>query len=75
MNDLEKYFTENNGNLIHKYKHYFDIYVDISQASGELMFTYWKSEYLTAVHCRCGKATLVPELKYTVWISIQIANN
>jgi hypothetical protein len=26
MNDLEKYFTENNGNLIHKYKHYFDIY-------------------------------------------------
>lgn len=26
MNDLEKYFTENTGNLIHKWKHYFEIY-------------------------------------------------
>ena len=26
MNDLEKYFTNNTGNLIHKWKHYFDIY-------------------------------------------------
>ena len=26
MNDLEKYFTENTGNLIHKWKHYFNIY-------------------------------------------------
>lgn len=26
MNDLEKYFTENTGRLIHKWKHYFDIY-------------------------------------------------
>jgi hypothetical protein len=26
MNDLEKYFTENTGNLTHKWKHYFEIY-------------------------------------------------
>ena len=26
MNDLEKYFTANTGNLIHKWLHYFDIY-------------------------------------------------
>ena len=26
MNDLEKYFTENTGGLIHKWKHYFEIY-------------------------------------------------
>jgi len=26
MNDLEKYFTENIGRLIHKWKHYFEIY-------------------------------------------------
>ncbi len=26
MNDLEKYFTENTGALIHKWKHYFEIY-------------------------------------------------
>lgn len=26
MNDLEKHFTENTGRLIHKWKHYFDIY-------------------------------------------------
>ena len=26
MNDLEKYFTENSGNLIHKWMHYFEIY-------------------------------------------------
>ncbi|MAG94787.1 MAG: hypothetical protein CMJ48_13750 [Planctomycetaceae bacterium] len=26
MNDLEKYFQENTGRLIHKWKHYFDIY-------------------------------------------------
>lgn len=26
MNDLEKFFTENTGNLIHKWKHYFDVY-------------------------------------------------
>ena len=26
MNDLEKYFIKNTGNLIHKWKHYFDIY-------------------------------------------------
>lgn len=26
MNDLEKYFAENTGRLIHKWKHYFDIY-------------------------------------------------
>lgn len=26
MNDLEKYFVENKGNLIHKWKHYFEIY-------------------------------------------------
>jgi hypothetical protein len=26
MNDLERYFTENTGRLIHKYKHYFEIY-------------------------------------------------
>jgi hypothetical protein len=26
MNDLEKYFTENTGRLIHKYRHYFEIY-------------------------------------------------
>jgi len=26
MNDIEKYFTDNTGNLIHKWKHYFDIY-------------------------------------------------
>lgn len=26
MNDLEKYFTENTGRLIHKWKHYFEIY-------------------------------------------------
>jgi len=26
MNDLEKYFTENKGRLIHKWKHYFEIY-------------------------------------------------
>jgi len=26
MNDLERYFTENTGRLIHKWKHYFDIY-------------------------------------------------
>lgn len=26
MNDLEKYFTKNTGALIHKWKHYFDIY-------------------------------------------------
>ncbi len=26
MNDLEKYFTENTGNLIHKWKHYFEVY-------------------------------------------------
>lgn len=26
MNDLEKYFTENRGWLIHKWKHYFEIY-------------------------------------------------
>jgi len=26
MNDLEKYFTENTGWLIHKWKHYFEIY-------------------------------------------------
>jgi hypothetical protein len=26
MNDLEKYFSENTGNLIHKWKHYFEIY-------------------------------------------------
>jgi hypothetical protein len=26
MNDLEKYFTENTGGLIHKWRHYFEIY-------------------------------------------------
>ena len=26
MNDLEKYFTENTGGMIHKWKHYFEIY-------------------------------------------------
>ncbi len=26
MNDLEKYFQENNGRLIHKWMHYFDVY-------------------------------------------------
>lgn len=26
MNDLEKYFTENKGGLLHKWKHYFEIY-------------------------------------------------
>ncbi|MBT3338246.1 MAG: class I SAM-dependent methyltransferase [Anaerolineae bacterium] len=26
MNDLEKYFTENTGKMIHKWKHYFEIY-------------------------------------------------
>ena len=26
MNDLERYFTENTGRLIHKWKHYFAIY-------------------------------------------------
>jgi hypothetical protein len=26
MNDLEEYFENNTGNLIHKWKHYFDIY-------------------------------------------------
>ena len=26
MNDLEKYFSENSGNLIHKWMHYFEIY-------------------------------------------------
>ena len=26
MNDLEKHFTENTGKLIHKWKHYFEIY-------------------------------------------------
>lgn len=26
MNDLEKYFNNNTGNLIHKWKHYFNIY-------------------------------------------------
>ena len=26
MNDLEKYFTKNTGRLIHKWKHYFEIY-------------------------------------------------
>ena len=26
MNDLEKYFTENTGRLISKWKHYFEIY-------------------------------------------------
>ena len=26
MNDLENYFTENTGNLIHKWKHYFEVY-------------------------------------------------
>jgi hypothetical protein len=26
MNDLEKYFTENKGGLIHKWKHYFEVY-------------------------------------------------
>ena len=26
MNDLEKYFMNNTGNLINKWKHYFDIY-------------------------------------------------
>lgn len=26
MNNLGKYFKENNGNLIHKWVHYFDIY-------------------------------------------------
>ena len=26
MNDLERYFTENTGRLIHKWKHYFEIY-------------------------------------------------
>jgi len=26
MNDLEKYFSENTGRLIHKWKHYFEIY-------------------------------------------------
>lgn len=26
MNDLERYFTNNSGNLIHKWQHYFDIY-------------------------------------------------
>jgi hypothetical protein len=26
MNELERYFTGNTGNLIHKWKHYFDIY-------------------------------------------------
>lgn len=26
MNDLEKYFNENTGSLIHKWKHYFEIY-------------------------------------------------
>ena len=26
MNDLEKYFTNNKGNYLHKWKHYFDIY-------------------------------------------------
>lgn len=26
MNDLEKYFSENKGRLIHKWKHYFEIY-------------------------------------------------
>lgn len=26
MNDLEKYFNENTGNSIHKWKHYFDVY-------------------------------------------------
>src|ERR1700722_5430768 len=26
MNDLEKYFTENTGRIIHKWKHYFEIY-------------------------------------------------
>ena len=26
MNDLERYFTENPGRRIHKWKHYFDIY-------------------------------------------------
>jgi methyltransferase family protein len=26
MNDLEKYFTQNTGNLIHKWMHYFEIY-------------------------------------------------
>ena len=26
MNELEKYFNENTGNMIHKWIHYFDIY-------------------------------------------------
>ena len=26
MNDLEKHFTENTGRLIHKWRHYFEIY-------------------------------------------------
>ena len=26
MNDLEQYFTDNTGRLIHKWKHHFDIY-------------------------------------------------
>ena len=26
MNDLEKYFAKNTGRLIHKWKHYFEIY-------------------------------------------------
>jgi 23S rRNA U2552 (ribose-2'-O)-methylase RlmE/FtsJ len=26
MNDLEKYFTKNTGRLIHKWKHYFEVY-------------------------------------------------
>lgn len=26
MNDLERYFTENTGRLIHKWQHYFDVY-------------------------------------------------
>ncbi|NTU94604.1 MAG: class I SAM-dependent methyltransferase, partial [Bacteroidales bacterium] len=26
MNDLEKYFTENTGRLIHKWMHYFEVY-------------------------------------------------
>ncbi|HYL80046.1 MAG TPA: class I SAM-dependent methyltransferase [Candidatus Acidoferrum sp.] len=63
MNDLETYFLNNSGNLIHKWKHYFDIYdrhfsrfrntsvhvLEIGVAQGGSL-QMWKSYFGKAAH-------------------------
>ena len=58
MNDLEKYFTENTGRMIHKWNHYFEIYDRHFSRFRGLMFTLLKLVYFRAVLCRCGKNIL-----------------